>query len=374
MKDNEDIAKDMEDATQAASLLDLPSVTDWCSTGSTVLDLAIANHIPGGIPVGRIVQIYGAASTAKSVVATTILGYALRSGKQAFLADTEHTFDPTFARYYGLDCHNENFFYGYKYSEKKLPNEQPETLEELFDVYLDGIFKLRSKKPKVVVIDSLTVLPAQIELEKAMDKQGFGAYRAKQIGLGLRKVMASLAAKNVTLFIVDQTRDSLDPFGKSEIVPGGRSLEFQTSVRIGMKHDKPVLNSKDKEVGVWVKFKIDKNKVAPPFRSGHFKIMFDYGLDDVSSMLSWLAEVQGEKKDAYSLTVMIGLPLVEQGENVRLAVPTDGSAITVPLVSKRLMDWVSYIEKYNLELDLRNYVEKIWFEVYKTEVRKPRVW
>ena len=372
----EEIAKALEEATQEIDILDgLSAVTDWCSTGCTALDLAISNKIPGGIPVGRIVQLFGGASTAKTVLATTILGYALRSGKLAFLADTEHTFDPVFAGYYGLDAKNPEFFYGYSWRKKEEVLQQPTTIEEFFDGYLAGILKLRYQRPKIVVVDSLTVLPAAIEVEKTMDKQGFGAYRAKQIGLGLRKYHDEMVAKQVTLVIIDQTRDSLDSFVKEEIVPGGRSLEFMSSVRLYLKHDKKIENSAGNPIGIWVKFEVKKNKAGPPFRKGSFKILFDLGLDNITSNLSWLAGISENCKsgDEFKLSTQVTFPICKNCGNLGLKVHCCDKD-SYENVSKRIMDWVPYIEKNSLEKELQDYVAVQWKIQYATEERKPRVW
>ena len=116
----------------------LAPVQNFLSTGCTVLDLAIANQLPGGIPRGRITQIYGSNSTAKSVLASTILGDAQRRGFNAFLADIEHTLDPEFAKLYGLDC-----------DSKKLELGYPETLEEMFDKWLMKIMDPENKNKKL---------------------------------------------------------------------------------------------------------------------------------------------------------------------------------------------------------------------------------
>ena len=366
-KTKENLAKEMEETANSAKLIQIPDVIDWCSTGIATLDLAIANKLPGGIPVGRIIQLFGGSSTAKSVLAATILGYALRSDKYAFLADTEGTFNPKFSSIFGLAPDHENFFYNYQWHKDLGVGDRPETIEEFFDDYLGGILKLRFRKPMVVVVDSLTMLPAKIETEKGMDKQGFGAYRAKQIGLGLRKYEGSMINKNLTLVVVDQTRDSLEAFGPKEVVPGGRGLEFATSVRLYLQHGQDVLNSKDKNIGVWVNFKIAKNKVAPPFRKGSFKILFDYGLDEITSNLCWLV---GDNK----LTASVVIPICDKCGKISSLNKEccEGSKITE--TSKRIMDWVPYIEKNALEISLRNYIAEQWEEVYKTEERKPRVW
>ncbi len=375
----------MQEVSEACGVEMLPAVADWCSTGASVLDLAISNQIPGGVPVGRIVQVYGGASTAKSVLGTTILGYALRSGKQAFLADIEHTLDPKFASMYGLDCSQPDFFYGYSYRKNGANIDQPATLEEFFDEYLAGILNMPTRRPKIVVVDSITALPAEFEVTTAMNKQGFGAYRAKQIGLGLRKYLSLLAKKNVTLFCVDQTRDAVGSPFSGEVTTGGRGLEFYSSVRLYLKHDKKVTNSFNQEIGIWVKYQVAKNKVAPPYRKGHFKILFDYGLDDITSSLSYLASTQGASKEQlYNLTTKVYIPICEKcgalldvtDEKCTMK-GCDGNVISEAdnsVCNHRIMDWVPRIEDEGREEQLKRVVSLVWARQHETENRKARTW
>lgn len=379
MSDTNQLADEMQKTSQACQLLGLPEVKTWCSTGCTVLDLAISNNFPGGIPIGRIVQVYGGASTAKSVLATTILGYALRSDKHAFYADVEHTLDPAFAAYYGLDCTNENFNYGYSWwtgKDKKTAQDQPATLEEFFDEYLGGILKLRTRKPKVVVVDSITALPAAFETGTDMTKQGFGAYRAKQISLGLRKYISLLAEKDVTLFVVDQTRDDVGGGSySSEVTTGGRGFEFYSSVRLHLTHGRRVVNSNEKDIGVWVNFKVDKNKVAPPFRKGKFKIIFDYGMDDIVSNLSYLALVKSGVDPSYKLTTSVVLGVCKTcGALCLPGAEKCSCGGPVESVDKQIQHWLTHIEKESREKDLQQIVAATWAEEYKTPDRKPREW
>jgi recombination protein RecA len=375
MGETQDLAQEIKKTAEAVDFVDLPEVTNWCSSGCQVLDLAVSNRSPGGFPVGRIIQVYGGASTAKTVIATTAMGYALRSGNHAFLADVEHTFDPTFAKIYGLDCHHENFYYGYVKSkgESYKKGDQPTTVEELFDGWLGGILELPTRKPKFGVVDTLTVLPTAWEAEKSMDKQGYGATRPKQIGLGLRKYTHDLAHKGMTLFIIDQTRDDVgSPFG-GETTTGGRGPEFYTSVRLYLKHDKKVTNSANKEIGIWVKFKVSKNKVAPPFRSGKFKILFDYGMDDIVSSLSFLAENDTGIEESYKMTCQVKIPVCDKCGAIQTIEGPCSCGGTAKFVSKRMMEWVGWIEEHNQEINLRKYVAKVWEEVYRMEPRKQRV-
>lgn len=386
MTESNDLAQEIKDTADAVDVIGLPEVTEWCSSGCEVLDLAVSNRYPGGFPIGRIIQTYGGASTAKTVIATTALGYALRSDKHAFLADVEHTLDPHFAGIYGLDCQHPNFHYGFvkefktKEGNKEIKHatgDQPGTLEELFDHWLGDILSMNIRKSRFGVVDTLTVLPAVIELEKGMDEKGFGAYRAKQISLGLRKYLHPVALKKMTLFIIDQTRDDVGNAFGGETTTGGRGMEFYSSVRLHLKHDKKVTNSAGKEIGIWVKFKVDKNKVAPPFRAGKFKILFDYGLDDITTGLSFLVENMKEGggiDKSYLMSSQVPLPVCDKcGAIQGVEGPCSCGQGAGKLTSKRIMDWIPYIEEKGQEEGLRKFVATRWAEVYKTEPRKARV-
>ena len=342
-----DDSREVEAASEDIQVQQLPAVKEWCPTGCTVLDLAIANQFPGGVPIGRIVHIFGAGSTCKTVLATTVLGYAQRSKRKAYFADVEHTLDPAFAKLYGLDC-----------DEKLLSLGYPKTLEEFFDEYLAGIIvpkgldKKLNTASKIIVVDSMTALPAALELKEAMEDATYGMVRAKQMSKGFRKYISALANSNTTLFCVDQTRDNVGGYGAKETTSGGRALEFYSSVQIYLKHDTKIVNSSMKTIGIWVHFRIDKNKVGPPFREGRFRILFDYGLDDISSSLYFISEIQSGDREAKKLSTKIKL---------------FGKEIT-------LSSWAKYVEENNLEEELRKEVWNVWQKAYETESRKSRVW
>jgi len=345
---------DIEKTSKAAAkIMNIPDVTDFLQTGCTVLDFAIANRFPGGIPIGRIVQIFGGSSTCKSVIASSILGYAQRAKMGAYYGDIEHTLDPKFASFYGLDFEKLS-----NVSDFDVDDAFPETIEGFFDDWLSNIiFKDKKctqldKKPKIIVTDTITALPAKIEADKKMDDQGYGAYRAKQLSLGYRKYLKPLSYSNTTLVVIDQTRDKFGSIFGGESVPGGRAQEFYPSVRIHLKHGAHITNPKDRIEGVWTNFKAVKNKVGPPFRDGQFAILFDYGMDDISSNLYFLSMVQNGPKAAVNKTQKINLWDAEM----------------------KMSTWMNKIETENLEEKLREEVWKVWQEVYKPSERKPRIY
>lgn len=362
----------LDDAGKVISKIvvdDLPTVEQWCSTGCTVLDLAIANQLPGGIPVGRIIQVYGGFSTCKTVIATTILGYALRNGMLADFVDIERTFDSNFAKMYGLDSSNSDF--------RLIDTEAPDTVEQFFDKYLPSLYKKKKKKKKkededdskeeveidhrskekitksrIVAVDSWTALPTETEKEEDLADKTMGLSKPKIVSTAFRKCLRDVANNNISLFVIDQTRDNVTNMGRKEVVSGGRALEFYSSVRIYLKNDGRIENSAKKTIGMWVKFEITKNKVAPPMRSGRFRILFDYGLDDIASNVYFISEFQNGEKEAKNKSTEIEI----FGEK------------------KIMSTWIKYIEKENLETQLQEEVARIWKEAYHTEERKRRVW
>jgi len=338
-----DLLEQIKKASTGEKIKNLPAVTNWFSTGCTVLDLAISNKLPGGVPVGRIIHCYGGSSTCKSVLASTISGNVQRQGGKVYFDDVEHTLDPAFAEYYGLDCEDTSFNLLHSAS-----------LEELFDVHIKDIVedKKLAKIQKVLCVDSITALPSEVELGADMAKGTYGTSRAKQMGIGLRKYLNRIANNNMTLFCIDQSRDNISGYGEKEVTSGGRGLEFYASTRIYLKSDGKIVNSSDKVIGIWVRFTIKKNKVGIPLREGRFKILFDYGLDDIASNLYFLSESQNGIAKAKGKTALIEF----KGEQ------------------KKMSTWIKQIETDNLEEELRQEVAKLWKKLYQSEDRKPRKW
>jgi len=338
------VVRGVEEVSESCRMKNLPAVQSWCSTGCTVLDLAIANKLPGGVPIGRIIHCYGGTSTCKTVLATTILGFAQRNKMLAYYDDIEQTLDPAFAELHGLDCSD----------GKTVTLLQSTSLEELFDTNIKKIVfdKKLVNTQKVMAIDSITALPSEVEIKAKMKDGTYGTSRAKQIGVGLRKYNHPLANNKMTLFCIDQTRDNISGWGEKEVTSGGRGLEFYSSVRIYLKSDGRIVNTSEKSIGIWVKFAIKKNKVGIPLREGRFKILFDYGLDDIASNLYFLSEYQNGPQAAKNKTTMIKY----LGQESKMSTA------------------IKYIENKNLELDLQKEVWEVWKKVYETEKRKTRKW
>lgn len=319
----------------------LPPVTEWLPTGCTILDFAASNRFPGGLPVGRIIHVYGASSTCKSLFAYTIMGYAQRAGWDTYYDDVENSMNPEFADMCGVDLSHSGFHLGCS-----------PTLEEFFDEFLGGAVKSGSGNNKLVVVDSITNLPAAIEKETDMDAATMGMYRAKQIHLGLRKWNRPMAESKVTLLCIDQTRKKIGGFG-GETTSGGTGLEFLSTIRIHLTHRSKVTNSKKMAVGTWVDCEVTKTRFGPPFRGGLFKLDYSYGLDDISTNLGLLAFCQsGEIKESMKKT----------------------AKVTFMDETMTVKSWIKKIEEEDLEDKLKEAVWEAWQDLYKAPERKPRKW
>lgn len=288
--------------------VELKPVTGYLSSGCTILDLAIAGRYPGGFGEGRITQIYGGESTGKSVIACEPLGAAQRRGGVGIFADAEFTFDQDRAELlYGLSTDPDEFYY-----------YTPHTIEELFDGIIRDIYEVRvgveekgkkkSAKPSTkavrtspeevgsglvpwaLAIDSLSALTSIQEEGEALGEASYQMSRAKAMSTAFRKYIARVNDANLACIFVDQTRSKVGGPGKGETTSAGRALKFYASTRVRLRHLGKIKNKYNKVVGVWISFQITKNKIAPPFREGAFRIMFDYGIDDLASNLSWLED------------------------------------------------------------------------------------
>lgn len=320
-------------------------VRNWISTGCTILDLALANQWPGGIPGGRFVQIFGASSTCKTVLGMTTLGAAQRQGGLAFFADVEHTFDAHWATLYGLDVTKDSFQLGYPISKDEW--KQPRTVEDFWDIYIPWIINAKSDGSKVVVVDSLAALTDAKELETNIGDSASYAAKAKQMSKGFRKYISEVANEDVTVIFLDQTRANISGYGEKEITAGGEAIPFYMSTRIHLKPAGRVLDSKGNVIGIEVYFLVKKNKAGIPYREGNFRILFNYGLDDIWSNLNFIKRY---KDGASSKTVTFA------GE------------------TKQMSYMIAHVEKNNLEKQLQEETVAVWNEQFTIKKRKERVW
>jgi len=265
-------------------------------TGSIALDVALGI---GGIPRGRVTEIYGPESSGKTTVALHIVAEAQRAGGTAAFIDAEHALDPTYAQALGVDIN-------------ELLVSQPDNGEQALEI---ADMLIRSNAVDVIVVDSVAALTPRAEIEGEMGDSHVGL-QARLMSQALRKIAGSLHRSHTSAIFINQLREKIGVmFGSPETRPGGRALKFYTSVRLDVSRIETLKDGTD-AVGNRVRVKVVKNKVAPPFRQAEFDILYGVGISKEGSLID-LGVEEGIVRKAGAWYTYEGDQLGQGKENAR---------------------------------------------------------
>lgn len=252
-------------------------VAEAVSTSSIALDAALGI---GGVPKGRVVEVYGPESSGKTTLALHMVANVQKAGGVAAFIDAEHALDPLYAARIGVDL-------------DELLVSQPDTGEQALDI-MDML--VGSGAVDIIVVDSVAALVPRAEIEGDMGDSHVGL-QARLMSQALRKITGRLAATNTTAIFINQLREKIGVFfGNPETTTGGKALKFYASVRVDIRRTGPIKNAAGETIGNRTKAKIVKNKMAPPFQQAEFDILYNVGINTYGELADLGVETDVIKK------------------------------------------------------------------------------
>ncbi len=300
-------------------------------SGSLSLDIATG---VGGLPCGRVVEVFGPESSGKTTLAMHVVANAQRAGGIACVIDAEHALDPSFATRLGVDIDN-------------LLVSQPDSAEQALEICETLV---RSNAVDIIVIDSVAALVPKAEVEGEMGDQHVGL-QARLMSQALRKLTAAINRSKTLVIFINQIREKIGVmFGSPETTTGGRALKFYSSMRIDVRRIAGI-KDKDSEIGNRVRAKVVKNKLAPPFKVAEFDILFNQGISTEGDLLDLAVEEKIIQKSG-SWFSMNGENLGQGREATRQylrANPEVTEKLRQQIIEAKGLDWVVRPEQRDIE-------------------------